>query len=156
MATSGSTPNRIPRGLLIGAGATIALLAGILLYLSRPAPNSQAPPVSGEAKAYVAKLVLSDVTMQATENFMKQRVVEIEGKIANAGERELRGIDVYCLFYDVNGREIHRERVPVLNRKGAPLRPGESRDFRLPFDTLPEGWNQAMPRLVIAGIDFAS
>jgi len=94
--------------------------------------------------------------MQATENFMKQRVVEIEGKIGNGGDRELRGIDVYCLFYDVSGREIHRERVSVLSRQGAPLRPGENRAFRLPFDALPEGWNQAMPRLVIAGIDFAS
>src|SRR3954454_20094190 len=156
MATPSSTPNRIPRGLLIGASATLVLLAGVLLYLSRPAPNRSAPPVSGEAKAYVSKLTLADVSMQATENFMKQRVVEIEGKIGNGGDRELRGIDVYCLFYDVSGREIHRERVSVLSRQGAPLRPGENRAFRLPFDALPEGWNQAMPRLVIAGIDFAS
>jgi len=156
MATPSSTLNRIPRRLLIGAAATVVLLAGMLLYLSRPAPNPSAPPASGEAKAYVSKLSLSDVSMQATENFMKQRVVEIEGKIGNGGDRELREIDVYCLFYDVSNHEIHRERVSVLNRKGAPLRPGESRPFRLPFDTLPEGWNQVMPKLVIAGIDFAS
>jgi len=156
MATPSSTLNRIPRGLLIGAAATVVLLVGILLYLSRPVPDRAAPPVSGEAKAYVSKLSLSDVSMQATENFMKQRVVEIEGKIGNGGDRELRGIDVYCLFYDVSGHQIHREGVSVLNRKGPPLRPGESRPFRLPFDTLPEGWNQAMPKLVIAGIDFAS
>ncbi|MFL6452278.1 MAG: FxLYD domain-containing protein [Bryobacteraceae bacterium] len=156
MATPGSTPNRIPRGLLIGAAATIVLLAGILVYLSRPARNAPAPPATGEAKAYVSKLALSDVSMQATENFMKQRVVEIEGKIANQGNRRLAGIDVYCLFYDVNGREIHRERVPVLNQTGPPLGAGESRAFRLPFDNLPEGWNQVMPRLVIARINFAS
>lgn len=156
MATPGFTAKMIPRGLLIGATATMLLLAGIVIYLSRPAKSGSPLPVSGEAKAYVSKLTLSDVTMQATENFMKQRVVEIEGKIANEGRRELEGIDVYCLFYDVSGREIHRERVPILNRKGAPLRPGESRPFRLPFDALPEGWNQAMPRLVIAGINFTS
>src|SRR3954467_1917023 len=156
MAIPGSTPNRIPRGLLLGAGASVVLLAGISFYVSRPAGNGPPPPVAGEAKAYVSKLALSDVTMQATENFMKQRVVEIEGKIANQGNRDLGSIEVYCVFYDLNGREIHRERVPVLNQKGPPLRPGESRAFRLPFDTLPEGWNQTMPRLVIAGIDFAS
>jgi len=156
MATAGLRAKRVPRGLTIGAIATIVVLAGILLYLSRPAKNGSPPPASGEAKAYVSKLTLSDVTMQATENFMKQRVVEIEGKIANGGDRDLHGIDVFCLFYDVGGREIHRERVPILNRKGPPLRPGESRGFRLPFDTLPEGWNQAMPRLVIAGINFTS
>jgi hypothetical protein len=156
MATPSSISNRIPRGLLLGTAATVVLLAGILLYLSRPVSSHRAPPASGEAKAYVSKLSLSDVSMQATENFMKQRVVEIEGKIGNGGDRELRGIDVYCLFYDVSGHEIHRERVAVLNLKGSSLRPGESRAFRLPFDTLPEGWNQAMPKLVIAGIGFAS
>lgn len=156
MTTPSSTGIRIPRGLLIAASATVVVLAGILFYLSRPAPSHRPPPASGEAKAYVSKLSLSDVSMQATENFMKQRVVEIEGKIGNGGDRELRGIDVYCLFYDVSGHEIHRERISILNAKGAALRPGESRAFRLPFDTLPEGWNQAMPKLVIAGIDFAS
>jgi hypothetical protein len=156
MATSDSTPSRVPRGLFVGAAATIVLLAGIIFYLSRPAANSPPPPVSGEAKSYVSKLALSDVTMQATENFMKQRVVEIEGKIGNQGDRELHSIDVYCLFYDVSGHEIHRERVPVLNRRGPRLRPGENRSFRLPFDNLPDGWNQVMPKLVIAGIDFTA
>src|SRR5689334_21176198 len=127
MAAPNSFSKRIPRGLLIGAAATAVLLAGILFYLSRPTPNRPAPPASGEAKAYVSKLILSDVSMQAIENFMKQRVVEIEGKITNNGDKEIRGIDVYCLFYDVANREIHRERVSVLNRKGAPLRPGETR-----------------------------
>src|SRR5438270_4973392 len=114
MATPSSTAMRIPRGLLIGASATVVLLAGILLYLSRPTSNRPPPPASGEAKAYVSKLSLSDVSMQATENFMKQRVVEIEGIIGNGGGRELRGIDVYCLFYDVSGHEIHRERISIL------------------------------------------
>src|SRR5437763_14802542 len=149
MATPSSNLNRIPRGLLIGAAATVVLLVGILIYLSRPAHDRCAPPVSGEPKAYVSKLSLSDVSMQATENFMKQRVVEIEGKIGNGGDRELRGIDVYCLFYDVSGHQIHRERVPVLNRKGSPLRPGEKRSVLLPFDSLPAGCNQAAPEPVI-------
>jgi hypothetical protein len=86
---------------------------------------------------------------------MEQQVVEIEGKIANNGPRTLESVDVYCYFSDVNGRQIYRERVPILKSKGAPLRPHEVRSFRLPFDSLPEGWNQAMPKLVIAQITFA-
>jgi hypothetical protein len=34
------------------------------------------------------------------------------------------------------------------------LKPGETKSFRLPFDAVPAGWNQQMPNLVIAGIDF--
>lgn len=155
MANAAPTAKHLSRGLLIGTALTVVLLAGLLVYLSRPSHVTPGGPASSEAKAYVPKLTLGDVTMQATENFMKQQVVEIEGKITNDGPRELRGIDVYCLFYDVNGHEIHRERVPVLAGKVPPLRPGETRAFRLPFDALPPGWNQAMPRMVIAGITFA-
>ena len=32
--------------------------------------------------------------------------------------------------------------------------PGETKQFRLPFDSIPESWNQARPDLVIAAIDF--
>jgi len=139
----------------VGLLAVLAIMGG-LVYLNRPAPSSpQNEPASPEAKAYVSHLRLSDVTMQATENFMKQKVVEIQGKISNDGPRPLKAVDIYCLFYGIDGREIHRERVPVLQTKDTPLQSQETRNFRLPFDTLPDGWNQAVPRMVIAQIVFA-
>ncbi len=137
---------------VIVAGAII--FAGI--YLSRPAAKTpQEAAASSEAKAYVRNLQLSDVSMKASENFMRQQVVEITGKIANNGARTLDSIAVYCLFYSVDGREIYRERVPVIRLGVAPLKPNEVRDFRLPFDSLPEDWNQAVPKMVIAQITFA-
>jgi hypothetical protein len=93
--------------------------------------------------------------MKATENFMKQRVVEIEGRITNNGPRSLEEVDVYCLFRGIDGREIFRERSAIVRKKGAPLKSREARAFRLAFDSLPEGWNQALPTLVIAQITFA-
>jgi hypothetical protein len=136
------------------ASGLVAVLGG-LAYLNRPAPKPAEGQASAEAKSYLRYLELKDVTMQASENFMNQQVVEIQGSIGNAGPRPLRSIDVYCLFYGVDGREIHRERVPVVPARAAPLKPGETRRFRLPFDSLPNGWNQALPKMVIAGIDFA-
>jgi hypothetical protein len=96
--------------------------------------------------------------MQAAENFMQQQVVEVVGQISNKGPRALASVDVYCLFYGVNGRELHRERLPIIGGPGAhtPLQPGDTRAFRLPFDRTPDGWNQAMPNLVIAQIAFAN
>ncbi len=93
--------------------------------------------------------------MQASENFMRQQVIEITGKIKDAGPRSLKSVDVFCLFFGVDGREIHRERLPIVSASNNPLRPGEIRSFRLPFDSLPEGWNQTLPRMVIAQITFA-
>lgn len=146
-------PSRIPKtALWIGAAAAAAILAA-LVYLERPAPkvvdDGAATP---EAKAYVSHLELSGVNMGASENFMQQKIVEIRGTIANRGPRPLASIDVYCLFAGVDGREVHRERAPILTM---PLPPNASRPFRLPFDNLPDGWNEAMPKLVIARIVFA-
>ncbi len=110
---------------------------------------------STEAKQYLPHLVLSDVSMQATENFMKQQVIEVKGKITDNGPRTLRSVDVYCIFYSINGQEIHRERLPIVRLQGPALRSGETRPFRLPFDAVPDGWNQALPKMVIAQIKFA-
>ncbi len=127
------------------------LVAG-LFYLNRPATPVSPGEASAEAKGYLKNLQLSDVTMQATENFMNQQVVEIQGKIGNNGGRKLASIEVYCLFYGLDGKEIHRERQAIARG----LAPGETRSFRLPFDSLPEGWNQAMPKMVIASIAFSN
>ncbi|MBV8833355.1 MAG: hypothetical protein JO108_29515 [Acidobacteriaceae bacterium] len=151
-----SAPGRLSATTItIGALILLAVIAAGI-YLSRPAPKPAESPASAEAKAYVAHLQLSDVTMKASENFMKQRIVEIEGKITNNGSRPLRSVYIYCIFYGVDGRELHRQRIAIVPPTGSPLQANQTRPFRLPFDTLPEGWNQAVPRMYIAGIDFAS
>ena len=159
MASASAPGKKIPvTPLVVSAVCVIVLIVGAA-YLSRPTPTpAQDTPATAEAKAYLPNLQLSNVTMQATENFMKQQVVEVQGKITNNGPRPLALVEVYCLFYGVDGREIHRERLPVVRSGGglSPLGSSETRPFRLPFDNLPEGWNQALPKLVIARITFSS
>lgn len=156
MASVPSVARKLPVvPIVVGLCLLLALIAGVL-YLSRPiSPKAQSVAASPEAKAYVSHLRLSDVTMQASDNFMKQRLVEVQGKISNEGPRMLKSVYIYCLFYGVDGREVYRERVPILGGTGLSLQPNETRNFRLPFDTLPDGWNQAVPRMVIAQITFA-
>jgi hypothetical protein len=158
MASPVVARTKIPKtALWIGAVAVAAIL-GAAIYLERPAPKPvDDSGATAEAKAYVSHLELSNVNMVASENFMQQKVVEIQGTIANRGTRPLAAVDVYCLFAGLDGREVHRERAPILGTRGArtPLGPNEARPFRLPFDSLPEGWNEAMPKLVIARIQFA-
>lgn len=152
MTTATTSARKISLPVLIIALLSIFVLGAAVVYLNRPAPVVQdSGGATADAKAYLPNLELSDVNMQATENFMKQQVVEVQGRIANHGPRKLALIEVYSLFSGVDGREIYRERVPVVHGLG----PQETRSFRLPFDSLPDGWNQAMPRLVIAKISFA-
>jgi len=128
-----------------------ALAGGLLWFVNRPKPVEATAPLSADAKAYVRNLKLSEVTMKATESYVGQTVTEIEGKIANAGDRTVQHADVYCVFYNSYGEVILRERAAIVVSK---LKPGETRAFRLPFDDIPGGWNNQMPQLVIARIEF--
>lgn len=148
--------NRSPRLVpIIGAIIVAVILVCGIVYLSRTPPRAPEQPPTPEAKAYVHYLKLSNVSLKAAENLMNQRVVEVDGNITNTGPRALQTVDVYCFFYNVQGRQIDRERVPMVVSTSAPLKPGETRSFRLPFDTVPDGWNQTVPGMVIARIVFA-
>jgi hypothetical protein len=120
-----------------------------------PKPPPPPPPVlTPEAKQYLNNLALSNVHMQAAESMVNQRVIEILGDIANKGDRTVRLAEVTCVFRDYGGSEIKRERVPIVGSTTGPLIAGASKPFRLAFDDVPEEWNQAMPALVIAQIQF--
>jgi hypothetical protein len=130
----------------------LVLAGGVIWFVNRPKPAAGATQLSADAKAYVRNLQLSEVTMKATESYVGQTVTEIEGKIANSGSRTVAHADLYCVFYNSYGEVILRERVPIV---ATGLKPGETRAFRLPFDDIPSGWNNQMPQLVIARIEFA-
>jgi hypothetical protein len=66
----------------------------------------------------------------------------------------LVSVELNCVFYDPYGQVVLRERVPIVRSRQGGLNPGETREFRLAFDTIPESWNQMLPQLVIAQITF--
>jgi hypothetical protein len=144
---------------VVAIGAVLLLGVAGLLYLNYKAkqPPPELPPLTGDARQYVAggHLPISDVQMAAHESYLKQQVLEITGKIGNSGNRVIDVAEIYCVFYDSYGQVILRERVPIVSRKMGKLAPGETKDFRLPFDNIPESWNQALPQIVIARIEFA-
>jgi hypothetical protein len=137
--------------------AAVALIAGggLFYYLHKPSAPPPQLPLTPEARAYVGNLKLSDVDMKATESYFNQVVVEISGKITNAGDRGLDEVEIYCVFSDSYGQLVLRKRVPIVGGRMGGLKPGDTKSFRLPFDELPDSWNHAMPHLVIAGIKFS-
>jgi len=82
-------------------------------------------------------------------------VVEIQGKVGNAGDREVEVVEIFCVFRDAYGQLVLRKREPIVSARMGGLKPGEVKSFRLPFDELPPSWNQQMPQLVIAGVKFS-
>jgi hypothetical protein len=140
---------------MAGVLAVLAVLviAGIW-YLNKPEAPPAVAPLTPEARAYVRNLKLSDVDMKAHESYMGQSVTEITGNVGNVGDRFLKGVFINCVFYDPWGQLVLRERVPVVSQKMGGLKPGETKPFRLAFDNVPSSWNQALPQMVIAAIDF--
>ena len=93
--------------------------------------------------------------MQAAESYVQSRLIEILGDVKNNGNRGVKAVEVTCVFRDYAGQEVARERVFVVGGPGSgPLAAGQTRPFRLPFDTIPDSWDQVMPALVIAQIQF--
>jgi hypothetical protein len=138
---------------VLGALAVLALAVfGYMQYAAKHQPTDA--PLTPEARAYVKNLRLADVDIKANKSYLNQMVVEIDGKIGNAGDRPLDTVEIYCIFYDTYNQMVLKSRVPIVSPKMGGLKPGETKSFRLPFDEIPESWNQSMPQLVIAGVKF--
>jgi hypothetical protein len=135
------------------AGVLILGAFGWLTFGPGPAPPPP-PKLTPEARAYLPSLALSNVRMQAAESYVQSRLVEILGDIANNGARTVRMAEVTCVFRNYSGEEVARERAFVVGGRSGPLAPGQTKTFRLPFDTIPDSWNQAMPTLIVAQIQF--
>ena len=136
------------------AVVALAMGGGAWWLLGRNAASEPRPVLTSEARGYLKNLALSEVQMQANESYMQQAVVEIVGKIGNNGDRVVKLVEINCVFHDVYGLVVLRERVAIAGRKAGELRPGATKNFRLAFDSIPESWNKQMPDLVIAQILF--
>lgn len=135
---------------LLTAVAVGLMGVGLWMFMPRSGPQVDVP-LTAEAKGYLASLPLEDIEMTSAESFGGGRLIEIKGKITNGGTRSIRRAEVYCVFRDGTGQICLRQKWPIV---ASGLKPGESKPFRLPFDTVPESWNQQLPNVVVANIVF--
>jgi hypothetical protein len=111
---------------VIVAAVVVALALGAWAALDYAARKNPPKPqvLTAEARQYVHNLQLSNVEIKAAESYMKQQVVEITGNIGNNGQRELKRVEIYCVFRDAYGQVVLRERVPIVGDRMGPLGPG--------------------------------
>ncbi len=138
-------------------GAIVVLLGlGIAFFLFWQAQHQSddAQVLTDEAREYLPNLDLKEVEMAASDTFLEQTLVEITGRIQNLGDRTVSLVEINCVFREINGIEIAREPRVVVGPRTGPLEPQEEQPFRLAFDNLPADWNQAVPSLFVARIEF--
>jgi len=107
-----------------------------------------------EQRAYFPKLEFTDVHMSAAENFLGASVTYLDARVENKGMRTVLRLDVDLTFVDTLKQVVLRERVHPVTRRTPPLKPGESRAFRVTFEHMPVDWNQAAPTMTPVYVRF--
>jgi hypothetical protein len=141
------------------AVALVVVVIGILLFLSRGQPTATNVP-----HPYSANLKLSDLKMSAAENFVGASVTYIDGTVTNAGDKTMTHAMISVTFKDDMGQVAQHEEVPlhVLQTGGpypdavdlstSPLASGQSKPFRLTFESISAQWNHAYPEVQVTDV----
>ena len=139
------------------AGLAVLVVIGVLVALGRHksiAPSTVQPPA-----AYAANLPLSQLAMSESTSLAGGKSTFIDGHIKNTGTQTVSGITVQVIFrndeamppqIDTLPLSLVRTREPYVDTQpvsAAPLKPGDERDFRLIFESIPPNWNTQIPEI---------
>jgi len=146
------------RPVLIGV-FLVAVVVTILALFFRSQQKPPAPP-----PPYAANLKFSDLKASAAQNFVGATVSYLDGTVTNTGDQTVIHAVVQVTFKDDMGQTAQREETPlrVLRTAGpydeavdlnlSPLAPGQSKPFRLTFESISLQWNHAYPDMQITDV----
>ena len=141
------------------AVAVVIAIAVIFAFLLRNQPKTASGP-----PPYAASLKLSDFKMSAAENFVGATVSYVDGTVTNSGGKTVTHAIVEVNFKDDMGQLAQREEIPmqVLKTTGpypeavdfsvSPLGPGQSKTFRLTFESISAQWNRQYPDIQVTDV----
>jgi hypothetical protein len=142
-----------------GAAALIVVVAaGVFFFAGRKGPVA-VPTTLQPADAYAASLPLSGLAMSESESLSGGKVTYLDGYVTNTGSRTVTGATVQVVFandealapqVDTLPLSLIRMKEPYIDVepvRAEPLKPGDSREFRLAFESVPEDWNTQMPEV---------
>jgi hypothetical protein len=159
--------SREPRSPLpwIIALVVVLIVIGALLVISR----HQAPANPGGAglappDPYAASLPITNVQMSQASSMAGSETTYVDGQITNQGQKTVTAITVQVAFHGFENPIAKKETMPlslIRTRQpyvdtqpvsAAPIHPGETRDFRLIFDNIPQDWNQNYPEIRVISV----
>jgi hypothetical protein len=145
------------------AGLAVLIVVGVLVMMGRHkaiAPNTVQP-----LAPYAASLPLSRLAMSESTSLSGGKSTFIDGHIQNTGSQTVSGITVQVIFrneeamppqIDTLPLSLVRTREPYVDTQSvsaSPLKPGDERDFRLIFESIPANWNTQMPEIRITQVE---
>jgi hypothetical protein len=147
------------------AALVVLVVVAALVYAGRRKP-APAPNTLLAADAYASSLPLSQFAMSESGNLSGGKLTYLDGHVQNTGSRTVTGITVQVVYANdvamppqiytlpltlIRTKEPYIDIEPV---SADPLKPGDDREFRLTFETVPENWNLQMPEVRIIHTDL--
>lgn len=146
------------RPILIGVVIVGVVVALIVLAFRGEQKKPAEPP------AYAANLKFSDLKASAAQNFVGATVSYLDGTVTNTGGQTVIHAVVRITFRDDMGQMAQREEMAlhVLRTGGpydeavdlnmSPLEPGQSKPFRLTFESISAQWNHQYPDVQVTDV----
>jgi hypothetical protein len=160
-----AAPERNLLPLAMAVGIVLVVGGGLLFVLEHKKSGPTVTPISAPTDPYSASLAISHLAMSESSNLAGGKVTYLDGQITNQGSRTVTGITAQVLFRDpahevaqneTQPLKIIRTRDPYIDVEplaAAPLKPGDTEDFRLIFDTVAQDWDGAYPEIRMVHVD---
>jgi hypothetical protein len=139
----------------------VVLAIGALLAVNHREPANPGGAGLAPPDPYAASLPISNLQMSQAGNMAGSQTTYVDGRITNQGQKTVTGITVQVAFHGLENPIAKKETMPLTlirtrqpyvdtqSVSAAPLASGETREFRLIFDSLPQDWNQGYPEIRI-------
>ncbi|HEY2038223.1 MAG TPA: DUF2393 family protein [Edaphobacter sp.] len=153
----------MPLSAWLIAGAVVLAVVAVLVL----AGHRKAPTVNGvqPADPYAVSLPLSGLQMSESTSLSGGKSTFIDGRIRNAGSSTVTGVTIQVLFQNeeqmppqvetlplslIRTREPYVDTQPV---SADPLKPGDEKEFRMIFESIPTNWNMQMPEVRVIRVE---
>jgi len=145
----------------IVAGVVVLVIVGALVFLSARTRKTTA---STTPDPYASQLTLSDIALSQSSNIAGSQITYVDGTITNHGNRTVDAVGVETIFHggtypqaQQTNLSLIRTRDPYIDIEPVsadPLKPGDSRPFRLIFDHVTPEWDQQPPAIRVMQLHF--
>ena len=151
-------PSAVP-GVMFAVLVAAALIAAIIYYMPR-APRKTLSPAAAQVPMQPAgsELEFSNLQISLAPG---GGAMNLDGEVMNNGRRAILGAMVELEFRATGGRTAGTVAAPLIGmlRKGDilntynfdtdPIKPGQTRLFRISANSIPTGWDHNMPEMKV-------
>jgi hypothetical protein len=151
--------------LALAAALVLIGAAVVILVLEHGRSTNKVTPISAAPDPYAANLPITNLAMSEAPNYAGTKVTYLDGRVANTGNSTVTGVTVQVLFRtftrqvaqnETQPLKLIRIREPYVDLEpvsAAPLKPGDTHDFRLIFDAVSPDWDGVYPEVRVIRVD---